>query len=121
MVASFTQTMAMTRAAQRATGTIITAALLAFPCAAQLTVRVVGTTPTQAVLVYDAPDELPCTIVVSESPSLSPPIHDVNPDLFPNSNQDLSRASTLVDRFKRTVTIGARTSELAADGKLYSR
>ncbi len=39
-------------------------------------------TNTQAVVVYNAPDANPCTVEVSESPTMRPLVNDTNPALF---------------------------------------
>jgi hypothetical protein len=78
------------------------------------------TTPTQAILTYTAPSDSPCTIQVSESPTLSPLVHDVDPSLFPGANLD-SRAGNLTNGLERTFVVGARRSDVATDNKLYSR
>ncbi len=39
-------------------------------------------TNTQAVIVYNAPDANPCTVEVSESPTMKPLVHDTDPALF---------------------------------------
>src|ERR1019366_3437406 len=51
-------------------------------------VRVVGTTNTQAVLAWSAPDSNPCSVQVSESNSLSPLVHDVDATLFTGADSD---------------------------------
>lgn len=88
--------------------------------AAVTNVRFVGSTPTQAVIAYTAPDSSACTIEVSESESYAPPVHDVNPALFPGANLD-SRAGNIGSGQARTFVIGKRAAELASDGKYYSR
>lgn len=80
-----------------------------------------GISPTQAVLSYMAPDNSACTVRVSESDTLSPPVHDVNGELFSGAAQDLTRATTATNAQYRKVTIGARTSEKASNGWMYSR
>ena len=47
-------------------------------------------------------------------------MHDVDPSLFPGSNLD-NRAGTLSNGPQRTFVVGARRSDLATDGKHYSR
>jgi hypothetical protein len=93
-------------------------------CFGQLTVTVSSVTATQAVLEYVAPvSGSTCTVKVSESNTMSPVVNDVNETLFPGSSSDRLRSSTTLDlmEVKRTVTIGARTSDVSSDGKLYSR
>jgi hypothetical protein len=84
-------------------------------------VQVTGVTNTQAVLQFNAPDSTACTIEVSESPTFSPLVNDVNPAMFTNANLDLSRSSTVVNGHTRTVVIGRRTAEHALDGWVRSR
>src|SRR5262249_28707699 len=55
-----------------------------------------------------------CTREVSESPTFTPLVHDVNPVLFPGTNSDGGGASS------RTVVIGKRQTALAVDGNRYS-
>ncbi len=78
------------------------------------------TTPTQSILAYTASSDSPCSIQVSESPTLSPLVHDVDPSLFPGANLD-SRAGNLTNGLERTFVVGARRSDVATDNKLYSR
>jgi hypothetical protein len=85
-----------------------------------LNVQVKGTTPTQAILSYTAPDNSPCTVAVSESSSLAALVNDVNPALFEGANSD-ARAGNVIVGTSRIVVIGKRTSERAADGNFYSR
>ena len=80
-----------------------------------LELRVAGTTSTQAILRYTAPDRNPCTVRVSENVSLSPLVHDVDPHLFPGSSSDGGGAA------QRQWVIGRRTVAQARDGKNYSR
>ena len=51
-------------------------------------VSVVGTTNTQAVLSYSAPNASACTVKVSQQPSFTALVHDVDPALFPGADQD---------------------------------
>ncbi len=77
-------------------------------------------TATQAIVTYTAPSSAPCSIQVSESASLSPLVHDVDPSLFPGSNLD-SRPGNLAEGLQRTFVVGARRGDLAADNNHYSR
>jgi len=83
-------------------------------------VRVIGATPTQALLSYVAPDENPCTIEVSEFSGLTPLVPDVNPTLFPASDRDL-RPGNIASGRLRLVVLGRRTAEIAANSHRYSR
>jgi uncharacterized protein (TIGR03437 family) len=83
-------------------------------------VSVVGSTNVQALITYQAPDNGSCTVAVSESPTLSPLVHDVDPALFPGSNSD-ARPGSLVDGANRTFAVGKRSVEKASDGNWYSR
>jgi hypothetical protein len=79
-----------------------------------ISVQLIGTTATQAVLSYTAPDTSSCTLRVRESGS-SPLVHDVDPALFPGSDTDAGGAP------RRFWVIGKRTVERATDGRNYSR
>ena len=78
--------------------------------------EVLGTTATQALISYTAPDGNACTIQLSQSATLSPPALDVDPGTFANSNSDLSRPSTVTARLSRIVTLGQRTAQYATAG-----
>jgi hypothetical protein len=78
--------------------------------------RVLGTTATQALIEYDAPDGNACTIQLSQSAGLTPPALDVDPGTFVNSNSDLVRPSTAPSGLTRTVVLGQRTAQLATAG-----
>ena len=78
--------------------------------------RVLGTTATQALIAYNAPDGNACTIQLSQSNSYSPAALDVDPGTFANSNSDLSRPSTVAAGLSRTLTLGQRTAQLATAG-----
>ncbi len=93
---------------------------LASAQAAVTNIRLVGSTPTQAVIAYTAPDSSACAIEVSESESYTPVVHDVNPELFSSANLD-NRPGNVTDGQARTFVIGKRTAEIAFDGKYYSR
>ena len=78
--------------------------------------RVLGTTSTQALLAYDAPDANACTIQLSQSAGLTPLALDVDPGTFANSNLDLSRAGTVTAGLSRTIVLGQRTAQFATAG-----
>ena len=87
---------------------------------ATFTVTLVGTTATQAILSYTAPDSNACQVKVSESASLTPLVHDVDPSLFVNADMDTS-TSSLTSGTTRIFVVGKRAAEQALDGKYYSR
>jgi len=78
--------------------------------------RILGTTASQALIAYTAPDGNACTIQASQSAGLTPPALDVDPGTFANSNSDLSRPGTVTTGLSRTVAIGQRTAQLATAG-----
>jgi hypothetical protein len=78
--------------------------------------RVLGTTATQALIAYNAPDGNACTLQVSQSSSLAPPALDLDPGTFANANADLSRPSTVTAGLTRIVVLGQRTSQYASAG-----
>src|SRR4051794_4417990 len=61
-----------------------------------------------------------CTWKISESSTLVPLVHDVDPILFPGSDRDSRPGSVLRDGM-RYFLAGTRATERAADGRLYSR
>lgn len=77
--------------------------------------HVIGTTATQAVIGYTAPDQNPCIIQVSESSSLSPLVHDTDPAIFAGSGQD-NRPGNLSSGPTRLAVIGKRSAELVTAG-----
>jgi hypothetical protein len=83
-------------------------------------VRIVGTTNTQAVLAYAAPGSGPCTVKVSQQASLTPLVRDVDPALFPGSDQD-NRPETVAAQTGRVFVVGKRIAQRASDGRNYSR
>ena len=95
---------------------------LSLPLAAAIqNVTVQGTTTTQAIIAYTAPDENPCTVEVSESLTFTPLVNDVNPALFPGANTD-TRAGNLPSGQARVFVAGARRADASpVDARLYSR
>jgi chitodextrinase len=85
-----------------------------------MAVAVQGVTNTQAILSYTAPSGSNCTVKVSEFPSLSPVVHDVNPLLYANANVDLLRDSTIARGYTRYVVVGRRKIAKALDKHNYS-
>lgn len=83
-------------------------------------VTVDGTTSTQAVLRYTAPNAAACAVQVSESATLQPLVHDVDPVLFPQENLD-SRAESVTSGANRVFVVGKRRADRGADGHWYSR
>jgi hypothetical protein len=83
-------------------------------------VSIVGATPTQAVLAYTAPPGVTCTWTVSESPALTPVVHDVDPTLFHNANLD-NRPGNISQGRRHVFVIGNRTAEVALNGHRVSR
>lgn len=89
--------------------------LLLYPLAgfcAVTNVRVMQTTPTQAIVAYTAPDNTACTVAVSTSPSYSPLVYDVDPALFTGANLDTRTGSLSIGR-ARVFVVGNRS--VAAD------
>jgi len=91
-------------------------------------VRVVATTATQAVISYAPPTGVTCRVEVSESETLRPLVHDVDPALFPGSDVD-TRQGTATLGAARMVVIGRHGMSysgsanpfLAADSTVRSR
>ena len=83
-------------------------------------IRIAGTTNTQAVLTYSAPGSGACTVKVSQQPSLTPLVRDVDPALFPDSDRD-NRPETITAQSSRIFVVGKRITQRASDGKNYSR
>lgn len=85
-----------------------------------LGVNIVGTTATQAVLTYAAPDRNPCTVKVSQNPSFVPLVADVDPNIFAGSQLDNrpvdAAGDTLTGSLSRTFVVGQRTSQIATAG-----
>lgn len=84
-------------------------------------VRVQGVTATNAVLTYTAPDEQPCTLQVSRSPSFVPLEADVDSSLFPGASSD-ARPGNITTGRSRVFVVGMRgAAKKAATGKYVSR
>ncbi|HXE62600.1 MAG TPA: hypothetical protein VN519_03625, partial [Bryobacteraceae bacterium] len=101
---------------------ISSTALFALAVAPALAQRVIGVTPTQAVIHYQAPNAADCQVQVSRNSSMTPLAYDVDPVLFPGSNLD-SRAGNVISPSKtdRYFVIGRKRADTASDGKRYSR
>jgi hypothetical protein len=82
--------------------------------------QVAGTTSTQAVIAYTAPDHNPCTVEVSESATYTPLVHDVDTVLFDGANSD-SRAGSISNARARIFVAGKRRAEIGNDNWRYSR
>src|ERR1035438_4248468 len=65
-------------------------------------VNVTGISAQQLVIAFTASSGAACTIQLSTSPSLTPLVLDVDPNTFLNSNQDLSRPSTVTNGLARS-------------------
>jgi uncharacterized protein (TIGR03437 family) len=83
-------------------------------------VSVSGSTNVQSLLDYQAPDDSPCTVQVSERADFKSLVNDVNPDLFPGADSD-SRQGNITDGARRVFVIGKRAVEQGAGGVWYSR
>ena len=82
--------------------------------------RAVERSNTQISIEYVAPDSGPCRVEVSESPSYTPLVHDVDGTLFAGANLD-TRPGVYNASGDRTFIIGTRAVAAASDGRLYSR
>lgn len=83
-------------------------------------VRVTGTTHTQAILQYQAPDANPCSVQVSEKSDFSTLVNDVDPSKFSGADMD-SRGANISSGRSRTFVIGKRAAETGLDLNRYSR
>jgi hypothetical protein len=82
--------------------------------------QVTGTSATQAVLHYQAPDGNPCQVQISPNASMTPLAEDVDPQLFIAANQDI-RAGSAFNSTDRVFVAGKRRSDVALDGRRHSR
>ena len=78
-----------------------------------VSVTVTGTTATQAILSYTAPDSSACSVKVSTSGSYFPLVYDVDPSIFSGSNLD-SRAGSISIGLARIFVAGTRTVQAAS-------
>jgi hypothetical protein len=83
-------------------------------------VRMAGTTSTQAVIAYTAPDNNACTLAVSTSPSYTPSVPDLDPTLFSGASVD-SRTGNLSIGRARFFVVGKRSVEKNLKGTNSSR
>jgi hypothetical protein len=86
--------------------------------AATFPVTVISTSNTQAVLGYAHSGS--CTFEVSQSPSYSPLVYDVDSSLFTGANSD-SRSGSITSGTSHIIVVGTRTTALALDSSKYSR
>src|ERR1700733_2880262 len=110
------------------TGVLLLATLLFAATAAKAFVAhgpsqlsVIGTSATQAILNYQAPDANPCQVQVSTNASMTPLAADVNPTLFTAANQDNRPGSASNSPTDRYFVAGKRRSDVALDGLRHSR
>ena len=81
----------------------------------------VGTTGTQAVISYSAPNDQACTLEVREGGQQGPLVPDVDPTLFSATANVDSRGANFTSGRHRIFVVGKRTAETAVDGKRHSR
>lgn len=91
--------------------------------AAITNVRVTDSTNIEFVVRYVAPTPAACTIEVSESPTYSPLVNDVNPSLFTNANRDDRNGAQGRERIfvVGSAGTGARFATVALSGASTSR
>ena len=98
--------------------------LTAFPLLGQPSqLAFVGSTSTQIVFSYQAPDESPCTVAAVNDDDPAVVVYDLDARVFPSSpavNVDF-RHDWNTGKRGRIFVLGKRTSDTGADGKLYSR
>ncbi len=103
---------------------VIQILLLALPLAAQPSNVRVQVSNTQAVFSYTAPDSFPCVLELSESPTYTPLVHDVDTGFFAASNSD-ARTGNITAGQSRLFVAGKRDIEFANvgsnSGKYFSR
>lgn len=95
--------------------------LLALPAPAAIhNVNVLGTTATQAVIQYTAPDNSACNVEISESPTYLPLVYDVDNTKFASASSD-ARAGSISNGAERHFVAGKRAAEIGLDTVRYSR
>ena len=95
-------------------------AVLASSLYGQITDVTATASNLQAIISYKAPTEEACLVAVSESPDYLPPVADVDPSRFTDSNLDNQAGSPTYGRL-RTFVVGKRLSARATDGTVTSR
>src|SRR4051794_26926315 len=83
-------------------------------------VRVLGTTATQALIAYTAPDGKACFLTVSASPSYTPLAADVDPASFAGANSDTRPDNVVVGR-ARIFVVGKQAVQGSRTGGPVSR
>ena len=111
-----------------AVGALITLLLAVGTRASIENVRVVTTTATQAVIWYTPSGGVGCRVEVSESESMRPLVHDVDPALFPGSDLDTRQGTATLGSVRLFVVgrhgmsySGSTNPFQAADGSIRSR
>src|SRR5438270_12503257 len=102
-----------------ALGTVCLVVTIQICQGADLLVQVSGASATQAILRYRTANQRPCTVEVSESASLRPLVHDVDPALFEGGSD--ARSGRLNRLGERVFVIGQRRAQKARNGHWYSR
>ncbi len=83
-------------------------------------VVVLGTTATQAVIQYGAPNNSPCNVEISESPTYLPLVYDVDNSKFASASSD-ARPGSITNGVERRFVAGKRAAEVGLDTVRYSR
>jgi hypothetical protein len=83
-------------------------------------VSVIGVTATQALIQYTAPNNSPCNVEVSQSPTYSPLVYDVDGTKFSSAPSD-SRPGSISNGTERLFVVGKRAAEVGTDTVRYSR
>jgi hypothetical protein len=95
--------------------------------AADIPIRIAGSTETQIVINYTATSSAACAISATDNNN-GPSVNDLDPTKFPNSNSDLARTAangfrwpTLVNGLNRKVFLGGHDEvKQGSDGRWYS-